>query len=148
MKISKLTASYLAGLIDGEGYIGILQVKKGNKKDWFSNRELMLVPTIKVCMTNKEIITWLKNSFGGTLEVRKAHGNARKSYGWALKKQVAIDFIKKIYPYLMVKRQQAEHILRFPSHIVGLPMTDEVYNKRVELSNSIRTLNQRGSVRD
>lgn len=148
MKISKLTASYLAGLIDGEGYIGILQVKKGNKAEWFSNRELMLVPVIKVTMTHKEVVTWLKDSFGGTFETRKAHHNNRESYGWTLKKNAAIDFVKKIYPYLMVKRQQAETLLRFPRHLVGLPMTDEVYNKRIELSNAIRTLNQRGSVRD
>lgn len=148
MKCSKLTASYLAGLIDGEGYIGILQIKKGNKSRWSTNRELLLQPVIKVAMTDKKTIKWLKDSFGGTFETRNAHGNARESYGWALRKQAAIEFVRKIYPYLMVKRQQAETLLRFPRHIAGYAIPDDMHKKRIELSNAIRELNKRGSVRD
>lgn len=138
----------MAGLIDGEGYIGVAKVKQGNKKQWFSNREFIFHPVLKVCMTNREIIEWLKDSFGGTFEVRKGNDKKKESYGWQLRKSQTRDFVSKIYPYLKVKRKQAEIILRFPKHIAGYPLTDAIYNKRIELYELMRTLNQRGSVRD
>lgn len=146
--MNKLQRAYLAGLIDGEGYIGIVKVKKGNKKQWFSNREFIFHPILKVAMTDENIIRWLKDSYGGTFEVRKSHHNAKESYGWQLRKSQTRDFISKIYPYLRVKKRQAEIILRFPKHIAGYPIPDDVYHKRIELYDSMRILNKRGNVRD
>lgn len=148
MKMNKLQSAYLAGLIDGEGYIGILKVKKGEKKQWFSNREFIFRPVMKVAMVDKELIRWLKGAYGGTFETRKAHGNARESYCWSLRKKSVITLIKKIYPYLRVKKKQAEILLRFPSGETGKQIPDNVYQKRIELYDDIRALNRRGSVRD
>jgi len=146
--MKKLQSAYLAGLIDGEGYIGILKVKQGKKKDWFSNREFIFKPVLKVAMVDRELVKWLHQSFGGSFETRKAHGNARESYCWSLRKGQTIDFVRRIYPYLKVKRKQAEILLRFPSNKAGYPLTDDIYEKRVDLYNQIRALNKRGSVRD
>lgn len=148
MKISKLTSAYIAGIIDGEGYIGLLRVKKGNKSKWQSLREFKFVPCIKVVMTNKEIIEWLRNSFGGTIEIRTKNTakNAKVSYGWTLRKAHTIKFLKLIYPYLMIKRKQAEVLFRFPRIKAGTIITDEVYQKRIELYEEIKILNKRGAV--
>ena len=146
--MSKLQAAYLAGLIDGEGYIGILETKRGNKAEWHSLREFMYSPVMKVAMTNKEIIEWLHNSFGGTFEVRKAHGNARESYAWTCRKASVREFLKHIHPYLKVKRKQAEVIFRFPTLRAGDKVSDSVYEKRKALCNEIRCLNKVGSLRD
>lgn len=148
MKINKLQSAYLAGLIDGEGYLGILKVKQGNKKKWFSNKEFIFKPVIKVAMTDKDLIVWLYNSYGGSFETRKAHGNARESYCWALRERKAIEFAKRIYPYLKVKKEQAQILLRFPFGETGKPLLENTYQKRIELCNKIRALNTRGSVRD
>lgn len=146
--ISKLQSAYLAGLIDGEGYIGLMDVRAGNKKEWFSSHESMFVPVLKVAMCDKPMIYWLFSSFGGTFETRKAHGNARESYCWSLKKRKAIDFVRYIYPFLRVKNKQAELLLRFPSGKPGCPLTEEIYEKRKSLCVEIKELNKRGSLRD
>ena len=146
MKISKLTSAYLAGLVDGEGYIGILKVKKGNKAKWFSSREFIFVPVIKVAMTDRATIQWLYDSFGGTFETRKAHdGNARESYGWAIKNAKPKEFLKFIYPYLRIKKRQAEILFRYPHHMAGYAIPDEMYQKRVELCDQIRAMNTKGA---
>ena len=96
MKISKLHSAYLAGLVDGEGYIGILKSQKGNKRQWFSNREFIFIPVLKIAMTDKTLIEWLYKSYGGTFEIRKAHHNARESYGWTCRKASVREIIKYI----------------------------------------------------
>lgn len=148
MKINKLQSAYLAGLTDGEGYIGILQTKQGNKKQWFSNKEFILKPVIKIAMTDKDLVSYLHNSFGGTFETRKAHGRAKESYCWALRDRKAVEFVRQVYPYLKVKKKQAEILLRFPSGEAGKTLSDSVYQKRIDYMNQIRALNKRGSVRD
>lgn len=145
MKISKLTSAYLAGLVDGEGYIGILRTKKGNKSHWFSNREFIFTPVIKVTMTDKDTIKWLYDSFGGTFETRKAHGNARESYGWMAKNAKPVEFLKFIYPHLRIKRRQAETLFRFPYGKAGYQIPDEMYESRIKLYDQIRSLNSRGA---
>ena len=146
--MSKLQASYLAGLIDGEGYIGILQTKRGNKAEWHSLREFIYQPVLKVCMTNEALIRWIYDSFGGTFETRKAHHNAKESYGWMCRKAQVREFLRYLHPYLRVKKRQAEVIFRFPTLKAGDKVSDEVYKKREMLCNEIRCLNKVGSLRD
>ena len=46
-------------------------------------------------------------------------------------------FLRMIYPYLMVKKDQADIILSFPKNKAGYPLTEEIYNKRFELYNKL-----------
>lgn len=146
--MSKLQAAYLAGLVDGEGYIGILQTKRGNKAEWHSSRQYMYSPVLKVCMTDKRVIEWLYGSFGGTFETRKAHGKNRESYAWMCRKAAVASFLKYIYPYMRVKRKQAEIVFRFPTLKAGDKVSDGVYAERESLCYEIRCLNKVGSLRD
>jgi hypothetical protein len=146
--MNKLTASYLAGLIDGEGYIGILRTSKNQKKKWTSAREFVYCPVIKITMTDKEIIEWLYKSFGGTFETRRHLDSSRKSkesYGWMARKAQAVEIVKCVHPYLRVKKKQAHIILRYPYGKTGLPIPDHVYKQRGELYDAIRILNHRGA---
>jgi hypothetical protein len=118
-------------------------VKKGNKKEWSSRREFIYQPVLKVAMTDKETVTWLYQSYGGTFEVRKARGNCKESYCWALRKTQVREFIKYIYPYLKTKRRHAEIILRFPKNDPGHLITDEVYQLREKLHLDLKKLTSR-----
>lgn len=147
--VSDTTKAYLAGLIDGEGYIGILKTKKGNKKVWKSNFEFTFTPVIKVAMIEKDLITWLYKTFGGTFETRKARKGARESYCWMARKAKVGEFLRMIYPYLMVKKDQADIILSFPRNKTGIPLTEEIYHKRIELYNKLIDKHHQGcSLRD
>lgn len=153
--MSKLQASYFAGLIDGEGYIGILKIKKGNKKVWRSSREYHYCPVLKISMTDRDIITFLYQSFGGNFEIRKAYDTpdrkASESYCWTLKNKSSIEFLQKVYPYLRVKRKDAEILFKFSNlnNGAGNPVSNENWNNRDELYLQIRSLHtKKGSVRD
>lgn len=107
--MSKLTAAYLAGLIDGEGYLGI---QKNKREDNIGGYGYMGV--IKICMIDENIIKWLKNSFGGNFEKRIGKDNRQDSYGWTLRHGKNIEpFLNKVYPYLKVKRKQADILKKF-----------------------------------
>lgn len=145
MNISKKTSAYLAGLLDGEGYFGILCMKRGNKKDWSLLRNKQYIPVLKMASTDEEIVKWLKSSFGGTFETRKSQGNRKESYMWSLRKKSVLDFVREIYPHLRIKKKQADILLRFPSGRAGMPLEDSVQEQRKDLYNQIKVLNKRGA---
>jgi hypothetical protein len=149
--MSKYTAAYLAGLLDGEGYVSIWEVKKGQKKKWLHTHETYYHPVIKIVMTDEPIIRWLKDSFGGTLEVRRLgekNINWKTSYGWMLRKAQVVEFLRHVSPYLRVKKQQAEIILEFSKlkSLPFIPMSEEAHEKKYQLYKQIRILNKRGAV--
>lgn len=143
----KLTAAYLAGIIDGDGYIGLLRNGRNNKKSFHSSRDYIYTPTVKVAMVDKEFILWLKESFGGNFETRLAYGNARESYCWTLRKASVEKFLHEIYPYLRIKKKQAELIFKFKNLNLGpgKPIDDDNWTKRDVLYNQFRVLNKRGA---
>ena len=105
--MSKLTASYLAGFIDGEGYIA-LKVDRSK-----SNGNLHYVPIIKIAQTDEAIICWIKESFGGWYYKRESvkDSNHKDSYYWTLTGKNLKPFLQKVYPYLKLKRKQCELVL-------------------------------------
>jgi len=106
--MSKLNASYLAGFIDGEGYIA-LKVHK-NK----SNGNLYYTPILKIAQTDESIICWLKESFGGWYYKReyKEDSHSKDSYYWTLTGTNLKPFLQKVCPYLKLKKKQCELVLK------------------------------------
>ena len=99
--MSKLTASYVAGYIDGEGYFGIIPNFKKS-----SYREVL-----KITSVDGDIINWLQKSFGGSVHKRIFKTNSKDAYCWTLEGKNLVPFIEKVIPYLKLKRKQAELIL-------------------------------------
>ena len=100
--MSKLTASYLAGFTDGEGYIS-LRIDK---------RRPSYQAILKIASTNESIIKWIKESYGGWYYKRKSSNeNHKDSYYWTLTGPNLEPFLRKIYPYLKLKRRQCELVL-------------------------------------
>lgn len=158
--MSKLTAAYVAGLIDGEGSV---EIQKRKRAQCVNN--VYFCPRIRICMTDKNIIEWLKDSFGGFISYRKEHDNCRESFSWAMTSVKSVKpFIEKVYPYLKVKKQQALLIKDFIKtynsnsyYIVknklgyGIgkhkELKEDIFNKRIELYQKIKELNKRGLAR-
>jgi len=100
--MSKLTASYLAGYIDGEGYLGIIP---NYKKSSYTAK-------LKIASVNKEIIDWLKDSYGGSIWKRKFTDNSKDAYSWTLEGKNLLPLLEKVKPYLKLKGKQAELLIR------------------------------------
>jgi hypothetical protein len=143
--MSKSTASYLAGYLDGEGYFGI--IPRFHKSSYAAK--------IKVASTNKETIDWLKNSFGGSVNKRTfPNKNNKDAYCWTLEGKNILPFLLRIYPYLKIKREQCKLLIDFKKIDYqkyncgarkGVVFPQEIKDKIYFLYSEIRRLNQRGN---
>jgi len=139
-----ITRRYLAGLLDGEGYFGIMNKYTASRRYY--------TPAIKMTLTTPDIIKELVIKFEGNVYVRKFPGkNQKDAWCWDNKtwKQVA-KVLDYVYPYLIIKRPQAEILKEFLTTksnkqnygSSGIP--PEIMERRKKLYQLIRKLNYRG----
>ena len=106
--------AYTAGLIDGEGCICISMNKPSNKNGLTLDNHFLRV---RIAITDKEVVEWLKNTFGGFTSNNSNCPSKRKHWKvlwvWCISSIQAKDFLKMIYPYLRIKKKQAELAIRF-----------------------------------
>lgn len=158
--MSKLTAAYVAGFVDGEGYIGII---KDSRKITFRRTD-HYEAVIKIANTNKEIIFWFKESFGGNIHLRKFLGNPKDAYCWTLAGEKIVPILDSIIPYLKIKKEQAmlvkklrktycsesyEYINRTAKnggHLTSKTTKENILDVREKYYKQIRELNHRGKL--
>lgn len=101
---SRTDLAYLAGIIDGEGCFSIYSG---------GPREFQL--RVYVVNTNKDLIDWLQDTFGGLVYSRNSTKNPhwRTKYEWVLDGKMTEHLIPKVQPYLIIKGDQASLGLRF-----------------------------------
>lgn len=99
--------AYFGGLFDGEGCISIIKGKNGRGNVQYSLRTI-------VTNTNKYVLQLYQLSFGGCVrEHKSSHIKWRDCYTWELSSRQAFDFLKTIYPYLVIKRAEADVAFEF-----------------------------------
>lgn len=135
---------YAAGLVDGEGYIGISHPKAA---DTYAIR-------VAVAMVTKgsPILSSMERSFGGRINSMKAETerNATKDR-WVVDGQEAADFLARIAPHLILKHEQAMICLEFHDRITAsraaggrFHWTDELRRQGEIAKRRIHDLNSRG----
>ena len=99
-------SAYAAGIFDGEGYVDIYQatLSKASK-----NRSLY----VRVIISQKDgkVMNWLQDNFGGY--VRKEKRNKNYIYRWSIASKSASKFLSTIYPFLVIKKEQAKLTIQF-----------------------------------
>lgn len=103
---SKSEWAYFAGLIDGEGCIGINKFRIKNHYTYWRLR-------IQVTNTDSNICFWLKRELGGCVSTHHPHFPWSTRYVWAITGKKAGELLKKILPYLRIKKFQAELAIQF-----------------------------------
>jgi len=140
--------AYLAGLIDGEGYLGLLAAKKNGVVTNYK---------VRLCITNSslEIMEWLVQNFGANYyakTVKPENQNKHKvAYTWHINCGQAGRLIEAVRPYLLIKRKQADilaayRLLQENSVRTCLKHFKFPLNLREEIHSIIKTLNHRGPV--
>jgi hypothetical protein len=144
------TIAYLAGIVDGEAYVGI---KRARRKDSVSP---IYHERIQVRMLDGEAIQLLAATFGGSLYREKPHANnGRPLVCWQASDALAARILTELLPYLRVKRSQAENALalrvskndpraRLRGGPTGRAMPAEVLAVRQELYEQGKRLNAKG----
>lgn len=104
--MTEIEKAYIAGIIDGEGSI-MLQRFHTNQYP---------APCVSIASTTIELLTWLKDTIGYGVIIKKKNYNPEKhklSYSFVIKQNNAIKLLEDIYPYLIIesKRKRAELII-------------------------------------
>lgn len=98
--------SYAAGLIDGEGYIGII---KDN-----SNHSYNIRVQISMSDKGKFALERMKDKYGGSISKdNKATNRVRQAYGWTVTGRKAVELLRIIQPDSMVKKEVINIALRY-----------------------------------
>ena len=125
--------SYVAGFFDGEGTTGI-----------YSGSIIAAV-----CNTDRTVLDWLKESFGGSILMHKPKPPRKPLYRWTVAAWDAFDFLLTIQPYVRMKVDRIDVALEFqrtikrgsgPNHY----STDE-QDYRELLCELMRSFNRRGN---
>lgn len=133
--------AYLAGLVDADGTICLTKPRKH-----YNSHQL----SVRVSNTDKGLISWLRNIFGGTIAFHKRKKNSQKhadAFSWGLFGTKLDVLLEKIYPYLQRKKFQAVVALDFRRTLrrAGRKRISEQVSKyRDVLCNEMQRLNRKG----
>ena len=148
-----LDVVYLAGLFEGEGYVGIS--RKGRKSITTGKKNQLALGTV-IRMGDREPLDMGQGHFGGRIYCVNTDRleNWRDMFQWNLCSQQAATFLAAIRPHLRTAKYQTrvDLALAFQAQKVGPGgfgrYTPEAYTVRQqEFYDAMRQLNQKGRVR-
>lgn len=131
--------AYAAGIIDGEGciYLSVNWVRPNGKI-----RYRHLSPRLEVACASLCLIEWLLRKFGGNFGAGK-RPNRKPYYKWSLASNEAETFLRAVYPYLVIKRDQADVLFRFRSTMTkggGRRLSDNVIALREDCYRELQRI--------
>ena len=107
-KINETSKSYIAGIVDGEGCIGIWKREPTSKS---------YALKLKVKMNDYHSIKYIQKNFGGNIYISSGFLRNGKKYNGFYSIEYAstkaAHILKLILPYLKVKKQQAQVAIKF-----------------------------------
>lgn len=145
-------AAYTAGIMDGEGtfYIGNYS---GNRK----NGDKHFQTLIAVATTDKSLMDWLHNTFGGGVRAytpgQMAKNSRKQVFRWCATSNRMLHICEIIFPYLVIKKRQAEimieirrtfddlHNIKGRQHVQNLPKG--ILELRQQLMDELKLLHTR-----
>ena len=102
--------AYLAGIIDGEGTIRVNRTTHRH----YVGQDYQYDAAISVGMTNRNVIEILSKYLGAKMYIERVPENRKQIYRWVVSgNRIIPKILKKILPYLIVKKKQAELVLMF-----------------------------------
>lgn len=138
--------AYTAGLVDGEGYLGIRINTNPRCKRGFHYSAV-----VKISMTHEGTIRLMREWFGGHISHRvfTSERDWKDAWEWSISnaKPVA-EFLKHVRPWLRIKAAQADLLIDFSAHHMNVwgknGVSDEEHAVRTAAYERIRALNHRG----
>ncbi len=108
-----ISLGYLAGLVDGEGYVALAKIRRPNRAPEYCLR-------LVIYNTNREILTQVQRSWGGTLSaVGQRHPRWKPSFAIIWTNAAAAELLRYLAPYLRIKSRQADLLLSYQNRVHG-----------------------------
>ena len=144
-RLTQVQSAWLAGLVDGEGCIGIWrQTLKGNRSGYTYRS------AIEIANTNRPILEAIEKIVDGWVCIKDARKNrAHKVLHVLLVRPRAVKrVLEHIAPFLIVKKRQADLVIEFRRLMEAAPMrTEREHEAFAALYAECRALNKRGRPR-
>ncbi len=156
LKASEKEIAWLAGFIDGEGYIGIERQRK--KETNKQSASLLYHPYLIIANSNYNVLEFIKKciGYGHIYEVKRKkskshHKNEKPGFQYKLTKMDKLGpLLDTLRPYLHLKQQQCDLLLNFinlrknAKRIYGPYRGVTSYTIEEEIYQKLRILNKRG----
>ena|SRR3990167_6965356 len=114
-----ISLQYLAGFVDGEGWIGVYRaIPNGlQQKSARYTLEVGIGQTLK----GQELFDYLEETYGGYVSFYQPKTkNAKAQCKYVVTGDNALRLLEKIEPYLILKKEQANICIRFQREKSGL----------------------------
>lgn len=133
--------AYLAGIIDGEGSVYI-------QKRITPAGSISYFPRFQVVNTNQEVMTWIKNTFGGLLYSKprmKHNAKWKTQIEWFTTRRLLDQLLPLIIPHLIIKKRHAVIMMQFretfKTNAGSVGVKPEIQEFRLECMLKIKQLN-------
>jgi len=142
-----LDKKWLAGFLDGEGSFGVS--RKTVTRNGFTWE--LFQPFVVLSQSGEKnlwILEELKKAFGeGIYDYRRSNWSPKwkPAWKWQISNSRAVKFAEWIKDDLLVKKQQAEVLSKFPVGKAGIKRSEEIFNGQKETYKKLKILNQRGT---
>jgi LAGLIDADG endonuclease len=138
--------AWLAGFVDGEGHLGLSHHKNANR-----GRVESFSPVLSIPNTNLSVLERCQQ----VLNLGKIYGRSKRGPKWKICRVLqmcgknAIYAIEMIYPYLFLKKPQADLLLSYAANFPRRswrtkPLSAEKEQLRREIVETLHKLNKRG----
>jgi hypothetical protein len=114
--LTETEKAYLAGMIDGDGAVTIVELRsRGLGYEHY-------VGALEITNTNLQLIDWVKFRIGHlieriTVDRRRVVKGQKPVYRLCFRNQRAEEVLRVIYPYLVIKARQAELVFELRSRM-------------------------------
>jgi hypothetical protein len=141
IELSEAEKGYVAGIIDGEGYIGCVIATFGQ-----------VSMRVEVGSTSIELVNWLYNKFGGKICARKKKraSHHKDAYVWYMCGKKIKYFLEPLLPYLIIKSRHAKTAIKICEMIGEIhdskwkEISEKDKIKKMILVDQMSKLNKRG----
>lgn len=130
--------AYIAGMLDGEGTVTLSRHHKNETH----------APEVTITNCDLGVLKWIKEKVGMGYVIKKKFKRDPKhsdAYAWTIRNDAAINLLKDLYPYLIIKRERAELIIEGYKIVTkrnGRYTPEEMQRKDIFVAK-IRELNRR-----
>jgi hypothetical protein len=136
--MNDLQWAYLAGIIDGEGTIGIVAPYKGARGGRVE---------LSVANTSPVLIEWLRaTGYGRVHPKQRAKAWHKDAWAWNVRGHQIEEVLSGVIPYLVIKAPHARLALQFLETVHSTSrLPDNVIALRAQMQTKMRDLNQKGT---
>lgn len=130
-KLTNTEAAYIAGMVDGDGWMRIGSSK--NKRGY-----RVFNPIIGIANTDIDMLQWVCIKIGDgkiynyTPSTIKKHW--KQQYRYCIYGKKVGELLKQLYPYLIIKVKRAKLIIEYSNTIVNQPtnvkLSEEIWERR------------------